>query len=198
MITETNTLQRSIRNLSNSTVRVLEISTKPETDVKQVFSHLNLDVTHFDPRGHDLTQGLPGQYEGPYDIVYVAYALEYIDRLRIISTFRSIASAVRNHGEVWIIVPSMEWAANEIINRREGIHVQANLFGTQAEEGEYHRTGFTLEGLRSMVELCGMIIRKAYQSPYNILVEGAKLGSLLNVVIAVRVDEMHDPAEAIS
>lgn len=198
MTIETSTSQKSTRNLSHSTVRVLEVCTRAESDVRTVFGHLDLSVTHLDPRTIDITQPLPEEYNGAFDIVYISYALEFVDRLKIIQAFRNVISAARNFGEIWIIVPSMEWAANEIINRREGIHVQANLFGTQTTEGEHHKAGFTLEGLRQMVELCGLVTRKAYQSPYNIMIEEQRFGSLLNVVIAIRVDEIQDPAEAIS
>jgi predicted SAM-dependent methyltransferase len=146
---------------------------------------------------HDIANPLPEEMNGQYDIVYISHVLEHVDRARVIEAFRNVIGAVRNMGEVWVVVPSMEWAANEIINKREGIHVQMNIFGAQHSPFDVHRTGFTLISLRQVVELCGLIVRRAYQSPFTIEFEGRQYNSLQNVVIGARYDELNDPANAI-
>jgi hypothetical protein len=100
-------------------------------------------------------------------------------------------------GEVWIIVPSLEWAANEIINQRNSLAVQATIFGGQLDPFDAHLCGFDLANLRRQVEICGLIVRKAYQSPFSFTLNGKEYGSLQNIVIGARYDGLNDPANAI-
>lgn len=187
-----------------SSVKVLDIGSGAESVAKQVFSHLEIEVTRLDADAevnpdilHDITQPLPEELHGAFDIVYVSHVLEHIDRLKVIEAFRNATKAMKNLGEIWVLVPSMEWAANEIINRREGVHVQANLFGGQRSPFDYHRCGFTLSALRQLAELSGLIIRKAYQSPFTVSFDNKEYVSLQNVVIAIRFDQANDPSMAI-
>lgn len=188
-------------------VKILDVGSGSESVAAQVFDWIeDKDITRLDIDPalspdilHDITCPLPDELRGAYDIVFVSHVLEHIDRTHVIDTFRNVAGAVRNMGEVWILVPSLEWAAGEILARREGLGVQGAIFGGQANEWDFHRTGFTLAALRQMVEICGLIIRKAYQSPFKIRFQEKEFGALQNIVIAVRYDGLNgDPAEAIS
>jgi cyclopropane fatty-acyl-phospholipid synthase-like methyltransferase len=146
---------------------------------------------------HDITTPLPEELRGQFDLVLASHVMEHIGRDKVVDAFRHAISAVKNMGEVWILVPSLEWAANEIINLRDGLHVQGTIFGGQLDPFDVHQCGFTLASLRQMVELCGLIVRKAYQSPCTITVGGTEYGSLQNIVIGARYDGMNDPADAI-
>lgn len=187
------------------TVKILDVGSGIGSVAEKVFDFIqDKEITRLDADErvnpdivHDITQPLPEEMRGQYDVVYISHVLEHVDRLKVIETFRNVIAAVRNLGEVWVVVPSMEWAANEIINRREGIHVQANIFGGQLTPFDYHKCSFTLFSLRQMVELCGLIIRRAYQSPFVIQLDGNRYNSLQNVVVAARYDALNDPAEAI-
>ena len=188
---------------SQSPIRILDIGSGSESVAKIVFSHLDIEVTRLDGTPetnpdilHDITQPLPYNLIRQFDIVYISHVMEHIDRMKVIEVFKNVIQAVKDRGEVWVIVPSLEWAANEIINHREGIHVQMNIFGGQTYPLDYHRCGFTLAGLRQMVELCGLFIRKAYQSPFGIVYNGNEYPSLQNVVIAIRVDEIEEERES--
>ena len=184
---------------SKSPVRILDVGSGSGSVAKTVFANLDPEVVRLDGTPetnpdilHDITTPLPDELKNAFDIVYVSHVLEHIDRMKVIETFRNIIPAVKNYGEVWVIVPSLEWAANEIINYRDGIHVQMNVFGGQTYAFDYHKCGFTLVGLRQVVELCGLFVRKAYQSPFGIVFNGKEYPSLQNVVVAIRADEISE------
>jgi len=138
---------------------------------------------------HDITQPLPEEMHGKYQIVYVSHVMEHIERDKVLNTFRNIAQALAPMGEIWVTVPSMEWAASEILAQRDGIHIQAHIFGGQGNEWDYHKVGFTLKALRQMMDVCGLLVRKAYQAPFVISFKNEEYNCVQNVVIGLRYQE---------
>jgi len=191
---------------NNKLIKILDVGSGYDSVAKQVFTWIeNKEITRldFDKEAkpdilHDITQPFPDELRNQFNIVYVSHILEHIEFTNVINTFRNVTGALKNMGEIWVVVPSMEWAANEIINQREGIHVQGAIYGGQNHPLDYHRSGFTLRSLRQMVEICGLIVRKAYQSPYQITYKDREYQCIQNVIVAMRVDtEENSPSEAI-
>jgi len=188
------------------TVKILDVGSGPESVAGAIFEQIeDKQIVRLDANPdnhpdilHDIREPLPEELRSQFDLVLAAHVMEHIDRNKVVDSFRNAISAVRNIGEVWIITPSLEWTANEVINKRDGAHVQAMLFGSQENEYQTHRCGFTLQSLRQMVEICGLIVRKAYQSPFTVIVNGAEYACIQNIVIGARYDGLNDPAEAIS
>ena len=48
-----------------------------------------------------------------------------------------------------------------------------------------------------MVEICGLVVKKSYQSPFTIIDNGKEYGCIQNIVIGARYDIISDPAEAV-
>lgn len=144
---------------------------------------------------HDITTPLPENLLGQFDVVYVSHVLEHIDRLKVIQTLAFLSKALKNMGEMWVIVPSMEWAASEILHGRDGLHTQGMIWGGQNTEWDYHRCGFTLASLRQLFEILQLVVRKAYQSPFGIVMGENEFKCVQNVVIGARYDEITKHAE---
>ncbi len=186
-------------------IRILDIGSGPESVAAQIFEsieekeiiRLDADPENSPDILHDITRPLPEEMRSQFDLVLASHVLEHVDRMQVVGTFRNVISAVKNRGEVWILVPSLEWTANEIINQRDGIHVQLAFFGGQKNPWDFHRCGFTLASLRQMVELCGLIVKKAYQSPFTIFSGETQFSAVQNIVIGARYDTEENPAEAI-
>ncbi len=187
-------------------IRILDIGSGPESVAAQIFEsiqekeivRLDADADNNPDILHDITQPLPEELRSKFDLVLASHVLEHVDRYKVVDTFRNVISAVKNLGEVWILVPSLEWAANEVINQRDGVQVQLSVFGGQKNPWDFHRCGFTLASLRQMVEICGLIVKKAYQSPFKVWSGETQYDAIQNIVIGARYDVPSDPAEAIS
>ena len=134
----------------------------------------------------DITKSLPEELKGQFDIVYCSHMMEHIDRNKVFTAMDNLISAAKDMGEIWVIVPSMEWAANEILRGRDGIHIQGHIFGGQSNEWEYHRSGFTLSALRFLFESRKILVRKAYQAPFTLGYENREFQCVQNVVIGLK------------
>jgi len=181
-------------------VRILDVGCGADSVAKVVFDWIeDKEITRLDGNAdakpdilHDITEPLPQELRNSFDIVYMSHVLEHIDRDKVINTFRYTISALKNMGEAWIIVPSLEWAAGEIIKKNDGIHIQGMLYGSQLAPLEFHRVGFTLMGLRQLAEVCGLLVRKAYQAPFDVHLAERRFHCVQNVVVAMRYDSARE------
>lgn len=184
-------------------LKILDIGSGPESVAAIVFKDEEKEITRLDANAdlnpdvvHDITTPLPAELCDRFDIVYCSHVMEHIDRLKVLPTLQNLSRALRDRGELWVVVPSLEWVAREILNGRDGLHIQGHIFGGQATPWDYHRVGFTLLGLRQSLEVVGLVTRKAYQSPFEIEVsindQKHIYHCLQNVVIGARVDGFAD------
>jgi len=136
---------------------------------------------------HDITKPLPRKYQGKFDAAVCFHMLEHINRRDVVSVMRNIADAVRYKGEVVVTVPSLEWAANEIMNGRDSLGVQGILYGAQTSPHHFHKIGFTLNALEQVISHIGILsIDKSFQQEIIVIVDGQRFDAVHNVVKAVR------------
>ena len=112
----------------------------------------------------DITEPLPSDMMEDYDVVLASHVFEHIERIKTIAAVQNVAGALRKGGEFWMIVPALEWAAS---NLRSPVLIPF-LYGSQTNEHQYHRSGYTLLMMRSLVEYAGLTVRHAYQGKFEI------------------------------
>ncbi len=177
-------------------IKILDIGCGVNSVAAQVFTELkDKEIVRLDADEsnkpdvlHDITTELPAELHGQFDIVYASHVLEHIDRNKIIPTLVNISRALKNLGEMWVIVPSLEWGAQEVLKGSQSPALQGLIFGGQNNSWDYHRTGFTLASLRTLFEIVGLVIRKAYQSPFKIGMDAEEYVCIQNIVIGARYD----------
>ena len=89
---------------------------------------------------------------------------------------------------LYIITPSLEWAARKILEE-ESLHgsVLASLFGSQENEWAFHRCGFTIMLLRQAVRMAGLHDMEAYQGAFGIKMESGIIKAQQNIVVGWKV-----------
>ena len=141
---------------------------------------------------HDFTDPLPKEWIGKFDILYLSHVLEHILRAKLAQVMTNCRFALREKGELWIYVPSLEWACKEILAGRETMVVQGALYGGQKDELDLHRCAFTLQSLVQLVAHQGFDIKQAgtgkflcgwgdkvYEIPQNVVVGVKRADSLV-------------------
>ena len=135
---------------------------------------------------HDLTKKLPEYLHLNFDIVYASHVMEHLPRGEVIQAFLNLREALRVGGEMWIVVPAMEWAARELLKDNPSPVVQPFIYGSQDNEYQYHKTGYTLVMLRSLFSKLGLITRKAYQTDFYIDWGDKRFTAKQNIIIGLK------------
>jgi len=83
---------------------------------------------------------------GKYDLVVLYNWLQLAEQPKVLGLIRYYVSLLKEGGELIVVVPSLDWAANEIaFNDNPSIAAFVAIYGTPTEP---HRCGFTMNWLR--------------------------------------------------
>ncbi len=181
---------------------ILDIGSGPGSIAALVFKEdagpiirLDINTENHPDFVHDIANPLPAELRDRFDIVYASHVLEHIPRMKVVDVVRNLAKALRDGGELWMVVPSLEWIAQEIYRGRYDPIVLAFLYGAQNDEYDFHKCGFTIMGLRGLLKTAGLVERKAYQAPFTMTIGDKEFQAIQNVCIGARHDG--NPALAI-
>ena len=95
-------------------------------------------------------------YDDEYvDEIYSSHALEHIGKYEIIPTLAEWWRVLKFDGLLTIEVPDLSWCCKNWLKYQNNQWPMDALFGTQADNGQYHKTGFTRLILCSYLEQAG-------------------------------------------
>lgn len=137
---------------------------------------------------HDVLTPLPPELHGQFDGVFLSHVLEHFGWRAVVPVLKNLRDALKPGGEILILVPSLEWAAEQIMAEHPQATLQAVLYGSQSNDWQYHRSGFTLTGLRQVLRHAGYIEEYVAQGDFHIRMNDRDYTSLQNVALAKRVD----------
>jgi predicted SAM-dependent methyltransferase len=135
---------------------------------------------------HNIHDPLPEEHQNAYDDVFCSHMLEHIDRNKIGTVMRNMVSALKVGGKLWITVPAMEWAAEQIIQGNETMAVQLTIFGGQQNEWDYHRVGFTMNALHVLYKGLGLTVVGSLREPFKVATGGTFFTCYQNAICGVK------------
>ena len=172
-------------------MRVLDIGCGDKTECQTIFPNEDITTLDVDPALKpdivaDVTEKLP--ITKKYDTVFMSHVIEHIPRLEVVPAIRNAAEVLKVGGKIYIITPSLEWAARKILEE-ENLHVSvlASLFGSQENEWSFHRCGFTMMLLRQAVRMAGLHDMEAYQGSFGIEMDSGIIKAQQNIVVGWKV-----------
>jgi len=97
--------------------------------------------------------------------VNMSHMLEHISHLRVVATLERIHSWMQPDAKITVEVPDMREIA-KIVDHPLWLYY---VYGSQAFEGEYHRSGFTAQALHNALALAGFhdIEVRAFKSEHH-------------------------------
>jgi predicted SAM-dependent methyltransferase len=81
--------------------------------------------------------------DGTVDEIYSNNSLEHVSKKEVVPTLREWHRLLKQDGKLLLIVPDLEWACAWWLDHQETDWSMDIIYGHQAHDGEYHRTGFT-------------------------------------------------------
>lgn len=94
--------------------------------------------------------------EGPVSEIRATHCLEHVPIERVGPTLAEWHRVLSPGGFLVVEVPDLEWCVHEWLEGRRNLDV---IFGTQEDEGLYHRNGFT------PVTLAAALVAAGFQTP---------------------------------
>lgn len=94
------------------------------------------------------------------DEIWSSHALEHIPLDRILPTLREWYRLLRRGGSVTILVPDLDYVAHFWLAHRGERRALDLIFGNQANEGQFHKTGWNQDSLRAVLVEAGLTVEK--------------------------------------
>lgn len=77
------------------------------------------------------------------EAIFSSNALEHVEKSKVVPTLREWHRLLKPEGKLQLIVPDLEWACRWWLGHQQTDWSMDIIFGHQAHEGEFHKTGFT-------------------------------------------------------
>lgn len=113
---------------------------------------------------------LPEEMIGKFDGFLASHVLEHFSYWNTETVLAGWVKCLKDGGELHILVPSLEWAAREVLSERPSPAVYAQLYAGQVNQWDVHYTGFTMRKLRQLMERVGISVHTAKTGVYHIRV----------------------------
>lgn len=106
---------------------------------------------------------------GEFEVILASHVLEHLTRAEVVPTLAHWAEHLMPAGELHVLVPDLAWAAERVVRGEMAVEVLAHIYGSQANEWQFHKVGFTVALLRAAVKGAGLVVRTARLGPYEIV-----------------------------
>lgn len=103
------------------------------------------------------------------DTIYASLVLQYTPYREVVAVLKEWAGLLKPGGQLYVTVPSLEWAATQIISEKPLPVIMPFIYGNQGGPGQFARSGFMLPALRNLVALAGLEVREA--GPFDATVQ---------------------------
>lgn len=115
---------------------------------------------------------MPVELYGKLDGLLASHVLEHFSYWKTEAILKGWIDCLKPGGEIHVLVPSLEWAAREVLSDNPSPAVYAQLFAGQVNFWDVHLTGFTMRKLRSLFEKAGIAVDTARTGIYHVRVAG--------------------------
>ncbi|NMC80189.1 MAG: methyltransferase domain-containing protein [Chloroflexi bacterium] len=175
-------------------MRVLEIGPGSKPQAKQLWPDAIVTTMDADPNlKPDIVNDareMPKRLYNQFDHLLASHVLEHIPWWSTVEALKEWAKVVKPGGSVHVVVPSLEWAAREILSENPSKAVIPHLYAGVTTAWDVHLAGFTMRRLRAVFEAAGLSVTRARSGPYHINILGEVMEAEQHYVCGMRVEGM--------
>ena len=117
---------------------------------------------------------IPFTYESQ-DVVFSSHVLEHFSREESPRLLTEWVRALKTGGQLILVLPNIEWAAEDILKNGPTVDSMNVLYGAQSNPYDYHMCGYTPKTLMELVRDMGCRVLDVRNFHYNILLRAEKL-----------------------
>jgi hypothetical protein len=151
---------------------ILEIGAGPKPKAKDSWPDAVVETMdaddQYDPNYVCDARMPPEELYGLYDHVMASHILEHIPYFETIQVLERWKLLLKDQGRLHIVVPSLEWAAEQILSETPGKAVLPHLYGGLTTKWDIHHAAFTMPHLRACLETAGIACVRARTGEYAI------------------------------
>lgn len=125
-----------------------------------------------------------------YDAILAYHVLPRLSYLDATRAVREWVACLRPGGELQLYVPSLEWAAEQILAEKPSPALAFHLYGNHTAR-EFFISGYTMRELRALCERVGIAVTHASAGEYTIGDEPCEL----HLVVGLKVSGPREPAK---
>jgi predicted SAM-dependent methyltransferase len=114
---------------------------------------------------------------GQFDIVFSSHVLEHFGRNEYFEVLKEWVRVLKPDGELRLVIPSIAWAAEQIMKGVVDFNVLNVLYGQQEYAENFHKMGFTPQFLEGKVRDLGFNNVSIELQGYNILLRANRTHS---------------------
>lgn len=89
------------------------------------------------------------------DVILCTQALEHVTKFAVVPTLKEWYRVLKPGGKLQLQVPDLEWACIHWLSHQTTGWNMDVIYGNQMHEGEFHKTGFTMEILGQYFAVAG-------------------------------------------
>ena len=135
-------------------MKVLAIGDNAQNFAREIFPDAEVNTSTIQP----------GKKRTDYDSVMAYMCLQNVPYRDVTNTVKAWVDTLKQGGELTIMVPSMEWAAIQVLSKDRSPALLAHLFGVDNKS----MSGFTMMDLRAVCSTAGVAITHAATGEYSI------------------------------
>ena len=151
---------KDARRLRDTVARMLEEGGVIKLDVggcggagKRGEDYLSVDISEdADIKAEAWDIPLP---DGDVDEIWSSHMLEHVSIYKVAETLKEWHRVLKHKGRLIVQTPNMDYIARYWLTGPDRAWAEAMIFGTQANDGEYHKCAFTAATLRADLEAAG-------------------------------------------
>lgn len=103
-----------------------------------------------------------------FDVIFASHVLEHVPWWECDRVLADWVSCINEGGSLHIVVPSLEWAARQILSEKPSRALIPHLYAGVTTAWDVHVNGFTMRFLRVTMEKAGLAVARAATAEYHI------------------------------
>lgn len=165
--------------MSDENMIVLEIGGGPKPQAAVIWKDAVIETMdadeQYNPTYVHNAVNMPDDLADRFDHVFASHVLEHFPWFLTDKVLTEWAKVVKPGGYLHVVVPSLEWAAKEILSEHPSKAIYPHLYAGQTTQWDYHLSGFMMRSLRAIFDTIGLAVVRARSGRYTLMVLGTQM-----------------------